>query len=162
MSDSFTVRTGINPTTGAMEWKDKATGRTVFAIGAIGGAGQVEQTVIATVTLAQLNAGLVIVPADASRTIIPTALRLAVTGAFTGLTDLRVSDTSAGPVDIFTVAQAQLTDGAVLTSTGGAGITLGAGFLASLTAGAGVQVRKTGPAAVGGTSVQVMLRYILG
>jgi hypothetical protein len=160
MSDNLTVSTRPGATTPCMEWKDKNTGRTVFFVDAIS-APQPKYTVIVTATLAQINAGLVIVPADPLRTITPTGFRLLITGNFATGTDVRLSDTNGTPVDIVTVLTAELTNGAIIGTGGGTGITYGAGFAAPLTAGAGVQIRDTGTAMTGGTSIQVMFDFIL-
>src|SRR3954466_2088818 len=79
------------------------------------------------VTLAQLNAGFVLIPPDASKTIIVVDVLVVTTGIFAGLTDIRISDTAASPIDIITIAQAQATNGARFTDAGGTGVTFGAG-----------------------------------
>jgi hypothetical protein len=160
MSDLYTVKSRIGATTPCYEFADKGTGRTVDFIDALG-APQKTFTVAAVVTQAQLNAGQIIVPADPLRNIIPVGAQVIVTGSLSALTDLRISDTNGTPVDIVTILQAQLTNGANLSTYGGTGITLGT-FGLAVTAGAGIQVRKTGSAATGGTSVLVIFEFMLG
>ncbi len=111
-----------------------------------------------TVTLAELNAGKVLIPAVAGRVLKPVDFFIRFNGAFTTATDIRLSDTADSPVDIVTIAIAQATNGAVHTRSKGTN-TLGAGFLANLTAGKGIQIRKTGSDAEGGTDILVQITY---
>lgn len=115
------------------------------------------------VTLAQLNAGQVItqMPAVAGRRYGIAWFIIKMNGAFTTATDIRLSSTEASPTDIVTIGIAQATDNA--THAKGIGTnTLNDDALlprASLAAGAGVQLRKTGSAAAGGTDVEVIIFY---
>lgn len=115
-------------------------------------------SVEATVTLAQINAGYTFLPEVADVTYKVVGFKISVSGTFTTATDIRISDTKSTPVDIATLAIAQATDGAFLSETS-AGITVGAGFGAALTANKGIQARKTGSSAAGGTSVTIRLLY---
>lgn len=155
MSDILAVAARSNGA--SLEWYDKSTGRTVFFMAA--GTGP-QMCAVFTATLAQINAGLAFIPADANRTILPIGFGFTVTGAFATLTDIRLSDTAASPVDIMTLAQAQATNGAVITTTS-TGVTLGAGFRVALTAGKGVQIRQTGTAGTGGTSISGIVEFLL-
>ncbi len=161
MSDILTVKSRVGATTPCIEYADKATGRTVDFVDALGAA-QTEKGILFTATLTQINAGLIFLPGDPNRTIIPVGFRLLVTGNFATLTDIRLSDTNGTPVDIVTILQAQLTTGAIFGTGTAAGVTFGAGFGAPLTAGAGVQIRQTGSAGTGGTSVSGIFHYVLG
>jgi len=145
----------------AIEYYDRSTGRTVHFLDVISGP-QTEMAFVFSATLAQINAGLVIMADDPFRTIIPVGFRLLVTGAFTTLTDVRLSDTAGSPVDIVTIAQAQLTNGAVFGTGSATGVTFGAGFAAPVTAGKGIQIRKTGSSGAGGTSISGVVHFILG
>ena len=155
MSDILGVSARFNGS--ALEFYDKATGRTVSILDAAFGP---QFSVPFTATLAQINAGMAILADDPNRTILPVGIFLKVTGSFSSLTDIRLSDNAASPVDIVTFAQAQLTNGTAfgLTSTG---VTIGAGFGVKLTAGKGVNIRQTGSAGTVGTSVFGILHYIL-
>lgn len=113
---------------------------------------------VATVTLAQLNAGFTFLAAAPDITYEVVDFYLIPTGTFLTATDVRISDTSAGPIDVVTVAIANVTAGNVL-QPGSAGATLGAGFGAQVTANKGLQLRKTGSAATGGTSILVMVSF---
>lgn len=111
-----------------------------------------------TATRAQINAGLAIVAAIPGATITPIAYTMTCIGAFGALTDIRISTSDASPVDIFTVAQADLTDGSkhgTVSST----TTLGAGFAVAGTKGKGINIRKTGSTATTATSATVTLHY---
>lgn len=116
------------------------------------------QAVHNVVTLAEVNAGKTIIAAVAGKTIIVWYFRALSTGAFAALTDIRLSDTAGTPVDVATLAQAQLTNGAILTSHGGTGVTIGT-LGAALTAAAGLQVRKTGSTATTATSITFDVLY---
>lgn len=156
MSDILGV--GARSNASALEHFDKATGRTVFVLDAAFGP---VHAVYFTATLAQINAGYTAIAADANRKIVPVGARIKCNGSFTTLTDIRLSDTAASPVDILTLNQAQATSGAIASDQGGTGVTVGAGFGAALTSGKGVQIRQTGSAGAGGTSVEGLLLYLL-
>lgn len=122
----------------------------------------IERTVIKTVTLAQLNTGLEIVPAVAGAKIVPTYYALVSTGGFAVATDVRLQDTNTSPVVVVTALIAALTDGAKIPGdTTVANVTNGAGYLAPLTAGKALNIVKTGTAATTGTSIKVIVRYLL-
>lgn len=148
MSDILAVGSRSNGS--ALEFYDKSTGRTLATFGA---AVAPIHAAYFTATLAQLNAGFTIAADDANKQFVVVGFTLIATGAFTTLTDVRLSDSSN--VDIATFAQAQLTNGAVLMP-GSAGVTLGS-YGVALTAGKGLVLRKTGSAGAGGTSITVTL-----
>jgi hypothetical protein len=116
-------------------------------------------SVEATVTLAQLNAGHTIVSAVEGRTLKPVSTLVVCSGSFTTLNDIRISDTNSSPVDVITIAQANATNGARFGDVTATGLTFGAGHGANLTAGKGIQVRKTGSNGAGGTSLFVRVMY---
>jgi hypothetical protein len=111
-----------------------------------------------TVTLAQLNAGHAILPDVPGRVIKPLGFFIQFNGAFTTADDIRLSDTAGSPVDIVTIAIAQAGNGVSHSHAHGTN-TRGAGFLANLTAGKGIQIRKTGSTAAGGTDIKVQISY---
>jgi len=114
----------------------------------------------AVVTLAQLNAGYTLVAAAPSFTLRVVDFLIIPTGTFTTATDIRLSDTTATPVDIATLVIANATNNNVV-QPGATGLTLNAGFGVPLTANQGLQIRKTGSSAAGGTSLLVLVRYML-
>ncbi len=115
-------------------------------------------SVEAVVTLAQLNAGAVLVPEVPGRVYRPLGFFVKMNGTFTTCTDMRISDTNSAPVDIVTIVVAQMGTGLIHTEDAGTH-TLGAGLMADLTAGKGIQIRKTGSTAAGGTDILVRIFY---
>lgn len=109
-------------------------------------------------TLAEINAGKTILKTRPDQMVITNFLLL-VTGAFATATDIRLSDLGSGPVDIATIPIAQATNGAKLVPEN-TNITLGAGFNAPLATPNGLQIRKTGPTATGGTSVAGWIEFM--
>ena len=118
------------------------------------------QTVVNTVTLAEINAGKTILAGITGKTINPTNFRVLDSGNFATGTSIEIEDTNGTPVVIASIATAGLTDGAVILPDE-ANTTVGAGFLGSLTAGAGIAVTKTGSDFTGGTSITVAVDYYL-
>lgn len=117
-----------------------------------------EQVVNVTATLAQINAGLVLVPAVAGQAITVTDITERVVGAFTTTTSVDVqSGTTAVKVSVAAVAG--LTNGAVL-KPGDANITRGVGYATPLPTGEGLAIANTGTAAAGGTSIQYTVSYV--
>jgi hypothetical protein len=121
-------------------------------------ANELVQAVVTTATLAQINAGLTLVPAVASVTLKPVGYLVIPNGSFAALTDIRLSDTADTPVDILTIAQAQAGDGVVHT-VGVGTHTRGAGFAVDLTEGKGIQIRKTGSAGTTATDALVIVWF---
>lgn len=113
-------------------------------------------------TLAELNAGKTIVADRAGHILTPVDLLLVFNGTFTTATDIRLSDTNGTPVDILTLAIAGATANTRIGNTSTSNITWGAGFLAALTAHKGIQIRKTGSNAAGGTSISGYVAYLIG
>jgi hypothetical protein len=112
-----------------------------------------------TATLAQINAGLVLIPGALGKQIVLTDMVWKVTGAFATQTstDLR-SDATA--VQVASEAVAGLTNGATIIPAE-SHMTLGTGYAAALPAGEGLKVVNVGTAATGGTSITFNLTYIL-
>lgn len=116
-----------------------------------------------TVTLAELNAGKVLLPALSHIQYKVHSFRWEQTvAALAALTDARIGSTETSPVLIATLAQAQLTLGAVLTDGKETGVTIGAGLGEPLTKGYGVQAYKTGSTATGsGAIARITLEYTI-
>jgi hypothetical protein len=119
-------------------------------------------TKVATVSLAQLNAGLTLIADIPGRTIVPVDYLIVVNGTFLTATDIRLQDSNGSPVLLTTALIAAVTAGAKLSNDVViANVTDGAGMYASLTAGKGIQIVKTGSAATGGTSLLVRIQYYI-
>lgn len=116
------------------------------------------KSVEATVTLAQLNAGYTLVAGVGKRKYRPIGFYIEFNGSFITATDIRLSDTNSSPVDIVTIEIAQAGTGVSHSHVHGTN-TKGAGFLADLTEGKGIQIRKTGSTAAGGTNIKVNVLY---
>lgn len=153
---------GFNPVVGFAY--DKATAanqliRVWIDSPQIGGAGASVQTLNVTATLAQINAGLVLVPAAPGKKITVTNYVARVTGAFATGTAVILESTNGTPVLVTTLAEAGLTNGAVLLPSSG-NTTLGAGFATPLGTGDGLQVVNSGSAQTAGTNIQFTINYI--
>lgn len=112
------------------------------------------------VTLAQVNAGVTIVPPVSNQTLRVTHFLLqALGGSTAGCTTVRISDTSPGPVDVVNVTAGALTQNTVVTEATASGKTLGTFGTGQLTAGAGLQVREVGSACTTATSFNVTVFY---
>lgn len=111
------------------------------------------------ITPAQVNAtaGFSVIPGSLySQSMLIHSFRLRVNTAGVGaVTDLRLQTTDATPVVVATFAQAQLTSGAVLSPMS-TGVTLGAGFCVKLTPGIGLVLIKTGSAATGSFTLDLI------
>lgn len=115
---------------------------------------------VVTATLAQINAGAILIPGIINRTITVMGVTQKVTGGFTTATAVVLQDTNASPVNINSTAIANLTTGATLLDNS-TGVTNGAGLLGALTLGAGIAVAKTGSSAAGGTSITYCIEYTI-
>lgn len=119
------------------------------------------------VTLAQLNAGQVITNLEAvsGRQFGIVDYFIKFNGAFATATDIRLSTTEGSPTDIVTIPIAQAGDnvshGRGINSANHTENDAATLPVASLAAGAGVQLRKTGSSATGGTDVEVMVEYLI-
>lgn len=117
-------------------------------------------SVEAEVTLAQLNSGHTILSGVAGRRYRVLDFYIRFNGTFTTATDVRLSSTESSPSDIVTIAIAQAGTGVIHRPGVGTNTLTDANFgTASLVAGTGIQLRKTGSSAAGGTSVYVVITY---
>lgn len=156
---------GVNPTLGIAFDQATGTGQLIRVllqlpkIGASAGGGL--RSAIFVATLAQINAGLILIPGVAGKKITVTNYVARVVGAFTTGTSVELESTNASPVAVTTLAEAGLTNGAVLLPSSG-NTTLGAGFAAQLGSGDGLQVVNNGSAQAGGTSITFTVSYFQG
>jgi Uncharacterized conserved protein (DUF2190) len=116
------------------------------------------QTVIVTATLAQINAGKVLIPGAVGQKITVTDYTARVVGNFATGTSIEMESTNVTPVAVSTIAEAGLTDAAILRPSS-ANTTLGVGFAAQLGAGDGLQVVNNGANQTAGTSVTFTITY---
>lgn len=119
--------------------------------------GLVPQSYRFTATLAEIVAGTVKIPAKYGWCYRIRNVKAFVTGNFTTATDVRLSTNESTPTDVVTIAQASLTDGAILDSEDITDDALGT----KLEAGYGIQVRYTGSTLAGGTSIDFEVSYTL-
>lgn len=117
------------------------------------------QVVTVTATLAELNAGKILIPATPGYKIQVSDYIARVTGAFTTLTSADLQSSTTG-TKVTALAQAGLTNGAILRPTS-SNTTLGAGFGAPLESGEGLKLVNVGTAAAGGTSIAFTITYKL-
>ena len=154
---------GVNPVVGFAY--DEATAsnqliRVFIKLPTPGASSNALKTINVTATLAQINAGLVLIPAATGKKITVTNYVARVLGTFlTGTSVELESGTTA--VAVTTLAEAGLTTGAVLLPSSG-NITLGAGFAAALPASENLSVVNNGTAQTGGTSIQFTITYTQG
>lgn len=154
---------GINPVIG---WAyDKATSANqlirVFVDlprPSVGAGSAALRTLTVTATLAQINAGLNLIPGVTGKKIRVTNYVARVLGAFTTGTAVLLQSNNVSPVLVTTLAEAGLTNGAVLIPAS-ANTTLGAGFGAQLGSGDGLNVANSGSAQAGGTSITFTIDY---
>ena len=116
-----------------------------------------QQTVDVVATLAQINAGLVLIPAKPGASIRVLDYVARVTGAFATGTSVEL-ESSTTAVAVSTIAEAGLTNGAVLLRAS-SNTTLGAGFGKALPAGEGLSIANNGAAQTGGTSIEFTIQY---
>ena len=118
----------------------------------------VVQELEVTATLAQINAGLVLITGRANQTITVLNYVARVSGTFATGTSILLQSTNATPVVVATIAEAALTNNAVLLPSS-ANTTLGAGFAAALGSGDGLQLINGGSPQTAGTSVALTITY---
>lgn len=126
-------------------------------------AGALPQTLITTVTLAQLQSGKIILAGAAGHTITPIYYKVVVTGTAGGSGNFILEDTNGTPVVITTITEAALNTAAnsfISSEIATTGVTQGAGMNAALTAGKGIQIPAMA-SLTGLTSVTVILEYIV-
>jgi hypothetical protein len=118
-------------------------------------------SVSANVTLAQVNAGITILPAVTGQTYkVNHFLLTAVGGTTAGCTSVNISDTTGTPVNAAAVAIAALTSGTPVDETI-SGVTLTAFAPTALTANQGIQVRHVGSACTTSTSFNVVVFFTI-
>ena len=111
------------------------------------------------VSLAELNAGKTIVAAVTGSQIVVMDFNVVCNGSFGDLTSAELED-SSGTVNVCSLAQAQMTDNAVLTK-GITGVTLGVGVAEGLTVSEALVISVTGSAAITATGLTVTVTYML-
>lgn len=110
-----------------------------------------------TVLLAEINAGKTLVSVPTGKKAIVTGFIARCNGAFTTLTSMNLK---VGTAVVASLAQAQMTNGAILFP-GETGVTLGAAFGIAGGDGDDIVVDKTGSSAAGGTDVKMVVAYYL-
>ena len=121
-------------------------------------AAAVVQVVDVTATIAQINAGLVLVAGVSGKSVKVLNYIARVAGNFATGTSVELESTNGTPVAVSTLAEAGLTDGAVLVPAS-ANTTLGVGFGKAMGAGDGLKVVNNGTAQTGGTSIEFTIEY---
>jgi len=116
------------------------------------------QTVNVTATLAEINAGKVLIPGIAGQKITVVDYTARVTGGFATGTSVKLQSTNGAPVDVTTIAEAGLTNGAILLPAS-ANTTLGAGYAQPLGTADGLKVVNVGAAQTGGTSIDFAISF---
>lgn len=111
------------------------------------------------VTLAELNAGKTIITGVSGKSIVVLDFNVVCDGAFAALTSAELEDESA-TVNVCSIAQAQMTDDAVLFK-GATGVTPGVGLAEALTEDEGLVITKTGSDATTATKLTVAVTYML-
>jgi len=125
------------------------------------GGGSVVYSVQGTATLAQINAGLTVVAGVPGQQIKVIGGRVKANGAFEALTAIELQEEDGSPV-IAGWSQATLTNGAVFDLRNTiSGQTIGAGFMAALTAGKGLLLTKTGGTATTATSLDYIIDFVV-
>jgi hypothetical protein len=118
------------------------------------------RTATVVATLAQVNAGLVLIPGITGKKITVVDYLARAQGSFAGGTNVILESTNGSPVVVTTIAEAALTSG---TANGpfSANNTVGAGFGAPLGSGDGLQLVSTGTQTTA-TSLTVTITYSQG
>lgn len=111
-----------------------------------------------TATLAQINAGLLLIPGAAGKKITVLDYTARVAGNFATGTSVALQSNNGTPVVVSTVAEAGLTTGAILKPTS-ANTTLGAGFAVPLGTADGLQIVNNGAAQTAGTNINLVISY---
>ena len=111
------------------------------------------------VSLTELKAGKTLIAAVTGKQIVVTNFVAVMNGSFAALTTADLEDTS-GTVVVGLLAQAQMTDNAVLTP-GVAGVTVGAGMGEGLTVSEALVIVNTGIDATTATGMTIALTYFL-
>jgi hypothetical protein len=113
-----------------------------------------------TATMAEVNAGKVVVPAVPGHQILVSEYQINTTGTFNTLTDVRLQSSNGTPVVVVTALLAAIGGGTKINSDSViTNVTDGAGFMVALGAGDSLKIVKTGSDATTGTSIMVRVRY---
>ena len=139
---------------------NKVVTRTIQDIVNLSDTNVTARTAYVVVSLVELNAGKVLIPAVIGKQIVINDITVRCSGSFGDLTTAVIESIHASPTAIFTMAQANMTNNAVLFK-GATGVTLGDGFGTSLTTGQGVRIVKTGEPATTATGMFVSINYFL-
>lgn len=115
------------------------------------------QTIDVVATLAQINAGLVLIPGLAGAQIKVQDFIMRVTGNFASGTSVNLQSGTTSVIAV-SAAEAALTNGAILVP-GSANTTLGAGFGTGLPAGESLSIANIGAAQTAGTSIEFTVTY---
>jgi len=143
--------------TNGFVWSANGTTNTSWQF--LEGNGAIRQTYVGTVTLAQLNAGKVLVAGITGYTLTPIYYKIVVNGTAGGSGNVVLEDTAGSPVVITTVTEAGLAG--ILTSEAAAsGKTDGAGLYAALTSGNGIQIPASASLTTL-TSLTVVIDYLI-
>ncbi len=116
------------------------------------------RTVSVSATLAEINAGKVLIPGVTGKAITVTNFDWRVTGTFTTATAVVLASDNGTPVVVGTEAIAGVTTGAIILPSD-TNMVLGAGYGVALGTGDGLKVTKTGSSAAGGTSIAFNISY---
>lgn len=117
------------------------------------------RTAVVSATLAEINAGKVLIPGVSGKAITVISFVERVTGTFTTATAIVLASDNGTPVVVGTEAIAGVTNGAVILPSD-TNMVLGAGFGVPLGSGDGLKVTKTGSTAAGGTSISFTINYV--
>ena len=116
------------------------------------------KTATVVATLAQINAGLVLIAGAGAQKITVLDVVARVLGTFATGTSVELESTNGTPVAVLTYAEAAIAGTAVVYPSS-ANVTSGAGMGIALGAGDGLQVVNNGSAQTGGTSITFIITY---
>jgi len=117
------------------------------------------KSVQVAVSLAEVNAGKTIIPAVTGKQILVLDFNFVMDGSFAAVTSVELEDSSA-TVNVCSLAQAQMTDDAVL-SKDTTGVTMGVGLAEGITVSEALVLTKTGLDATTATGLTVAITYML-
>lgn len=116
--------------------------------------------VSASLTLTQVNAGTIILPAVTGQTYKISHFLMTSTGSAATCTSINISDTAGTPIDAAAVAVAALTDGTPVDEVI-SGVTLTAFAPTALTASKGIQIRHIGSSCATTTVLKVIVYFTI-
>lgn len=118
------------------------------------------QSVSATLTLAQVNTGALLVPAVTGQTFKISHVFLQATGGSTAAcTSVDIEDTAGTPLVAFAATAASLTSGTVVTEATASGVTLTKWAPLTLTTSQGIQIVHVGSACTTATGFNVIIYF---